>query len=163
MKMVGQRWAIKRTYRAARNESGNQQARNERIRNSSEYQNRYMGFSDKQKIIKMKSEYNMYKLTMLLFTLSCGFLALAYIIYAIFGDVNSYFLEDTAPGGVTTILVTILCFYLFKSKNTRMFDRHRELYGFCLDDIEEVSTGRENKKELDEIDNSLANQDREEC
>jgi len=144
-----------------------------RVRNNMRYfenvssgksENKRMDWDEKKKIKRMKFDVSASKFTMLMFVLACGFLALAYFIYIIFGDVDSQYIEDTMPGGVATVFVTLFFWWLFKSSNSLREKQHKKLYGFSIEEAEsEDKRKQENKvdKYSDQESDILANQDKE--
>ena len=144
-----------------------------RVRNNMRYFNnvssdnsnqKYMDMSEDKKIKRMKFDMSASKITMLMYVLGCGSIVLAYIIYVIFGDVDMYYIEDTLLGVIGSALVTLLCWWLFKSNNSRMHKKHKELFGFSLEEVESSSKRKQDVSVSGgryEEDNMRANQDRE--
>ena len=132
---------------------------------SSNSNQKYMDMPEHKKIKRMKFDIGASKITMLMYVLGCGSIVLAYIIYIVFGDVDMYYIEDTLPGVIGSAFVTLLCWWLFKSNNSRMHKKHEELFGFNLEEVESSNKRKQDASTDDdryEEDNMIANQDKEE-
>lgn len=129
---------------------------------SSNSNQKYMDMSEEKKIKRMKFDMSASKITMLMYVLGCGGLVLAYIIYIIFGDVDMYYIEDTLPGVIGSAFVALLSLWLFKSNNSRMHKKHKELFGFSLEESNPriKRNQSEIKKNNPEEGSIRANQDR---